>query len=146
MLVLCRVLVQVALSRGSRENPALFRVSRRFTPRFQSFIDIRDHWQHTACRLCLALCHLYKPASAVQIDILPPEGESFARAHPCAANDDRSVTPRLRTVLDISLPVAVRKNRVPLLFTFRQSDLDGPFELSPLERQIKSTAEAPKAA
>jgi hypothetical protein len=49
-------------------------------------------------------------------------------------------------MFDISLPIAFRKNRVALPLPFRQRDLNGPFELSPLEGQIECAAEATKSA
>ncbi len=54
--------------------------------------------------------------------------------------------PWLWALRNVSLPVSIRKNGIPLAFPFRQSDLYGAFELTPLKRQIERTAKAAKAA
>lgn len=122
MLILSRVFVQVTFSRRRGEQPALLRLSTRFPFRFQCRVDGGDHWEHTTGSLRFSVCDLYKPTSAVQMDILPSEAERFARAHACAANNDCSITPRLRTLCDVSLPIGIRKNRVPLPFALRQRE------------------------
>jgi hypothetical protein len=85
--------------------------------------DGGNHRKHSPGRLRFAVCHLYKAASAIKVNVLPAQREHLAWAHSRSANEQRSISPRLRAIGEVPFPFS--ENAIPLPLPFRKGIFAG---------------------